>query len=222
MTATADATDSSTVEALAQTVEELQETVNEQAERIEQQAETIERLETEVDVQASNIGGCHSRVSDLTERVVDLEDNQPQPDPTGTTTAGDGGETGAQSDQTPLERICGLPEHIVDRELTANQKRARFIAKDIRDYAEKVPAGLFMDSQTITKVIAAAESKKPHTQTVARVMNFLDDLGKEDIKVKKRRGKKFVVVDPEAADRYHSRCDRGNDETPNERVIGTV
>ncbi|MDL5363914.1 hypothetical protein QRT08_18270 [Halalkalicoccus sp. NIPERK01] len=120
------------------------------------------------------------------------------------------------------ERICGLPEHIVDRELTANQERARFIAKDVRDYAEKVPAGLFVDSQTITKVIAAAEGTKPHTQTVARVMDFLNDLGKEDIKLKKRRGKKFVVIDPEAADRYHSRCDRENDDTPGERVIGTV
>ncbi|WP_238532967.1 hypothetical protein [Halalkalicoccus jeotgali] len=221
MTATADATDSSTVEALAQTVEELQETVNEQAERIEQQAEKIEQLETEIDVQSSNVGGCHSRVSDLTERVDDLEDSHTQPDPMGTT-AGDGGGTDAQNGQTPLERICGLPEHIVDRELTANQKRARFLAKDVRDYAEKVPAGLFMDSQTITKVIAAAEGKKPHTQTVARVMDFLDDLGKDDIKVKKRQGKKFVVVDPEAADRYHSRCDRGDGKTPSERVIGTV
>ena len=52
-----------------------------------------------------------------------------------------------------LERICALPEQIADRELTTNQDRARFIARDVRDYAEKAPAGLVIDSQTITKVL---------------------------------------------------------------------
>lgn len=46
-------------------------------------------------------------------------------------------ETGAQTFQTPLERICPLPEYVTDRELTANQKRARFITRDIREYAER-------------------------------------------------------------------------------------
>ena len=100
-------------------------------------------------------------------------------------------------------------------------KNARFIVRDIHDYAEKAPAGFVVDSQTIKKVIAAAEGKKPHTQTVTRVMDFLTDLGKEDVQVKKRRGKKFVV-DPEAAKRYHNRCDRKNSDTPPEGVIGTV
>ena len=38
-------------------------------------------------------------------------------------------------------------------------------------------------------------------------MNFLDDLGKVDAELKKRRGKKLVIVDPKAADCYHSCCD---------------
>ena len=41
-------------------------------------------------------------------------------------------------------------------------------------------------------------------------MDFLDDPGKEDVQLKKRRGRKFVVVDPEAATRYlthYDRCD---------------
>ncbi|ADJ16634.1 hypothetical protein C497_19419 [Halalkalicoccus jeotgali B3] len=63
------------------------------------------------------------------------------------------------------------------------------------------PAGLVLDSQTIAKVITAAEGLKPHTQTVARVMNFLEKLGKDDVEQTKRRGKKLVVVDEEAADR---------------------
>ncbi|KYH23952.1 hypothetical protein HAPAU_40310 [Halalkalicoccus paucihalophilus] len=61
--------------------------------------------------------------------------------------------TESQNVETPLERICALPEHVADRELTSNQERARFIARDVRDYAEKAPAGLVLDSRTITKVL---------------------------------------------------------------------
>lgn len=63
-------------------------------------------------------------------------------------------------------------------------------------------------------MIAAAKKTKPHTQTVARVTEFLTDLEKDAVKLKKRRRKTFVIVDPEAAGRYHSRCDRRNNETP--------
>ncbi|MFC6906724.1 hypothetical protein [Halalkalicoccus tibetensis] len=84
----------------------------------------------------------------------------------------------------------------------------------MQDYAEKAPAGLVLDSQTIAKVITAAEGTKPHTQTVARVMDFLEKLGKDDVDQTKRRGKKLVVVEEEAADRYHDRCDRLNEQAP--------
>jgi hypothetical protein len=140
--------------------------------------------------------------------------------------ASNNGTSGAQTDtteshnvETPLERICTLPEHVADRELTTNQKRARFIARDVRDYAEKAPAGLVLDSQTIAKVITAAEGSKPHTQTVARVMNFLSKLGKDEVEQTKRRGKKLVVVEEEAADRYHDRCDRDLEQPPAESVM---
>ena len=107
------------------------------------------------------------------------------------------GKTGSQDTETPLERICQLPEHLADRELTANQERARFIASDVQDYAEKCPAGLVIDSRAIKRVITASEGKRPHTQTVTRVINFLDDLGKNAVELKKRRGRKLVVFDPE-------------------------
>lgn len=65
------------------------------------------------------------------------------------------------SDQTPLETICALPEHIADDELSANQERARFIAADVHDYAKKVPAGLVIDSSTIRK-----KSSRPKREIV--------------------------------------------------------
>jgi hypothetical protein len=57
---------------------------------------------------------------------------------------------------------------------------------------------------------------------VARVMDFLDDLGKDAVELIKRRGRKLVVFDPEAVDRLanHSRCDRGGGSATGSDVIG--
>ena len=67
--------------------------------------------------------------------------------------------------------------------------------------------------------MTAAEGSKPHTQTVARVMDFLEKLGKDDVEQTKRRGKKLVVVDEETADRYHDRCDRATEQAPTGGVM---
>ncbi|WP_368085900.1 hypothetical protein [Halalkalicoccus paucihalophilus] len=64
-----------------------------------------------------------------------------------------------------------------------------------------LPAGLVLNTRIITKSSAAVEGSKPHIQTVARVMDFLEKLGKDDVEQTKRRGKKLVVIDEEAADR---------------------
>ena len=216
MTATADATDSSTVEQLITAVDKLTSTV-------EQQASRIDQLEQELADYKDHTGREHAdirhRITQTEEAVESLENRTTEGGSSGTTSRDEADETGSQ---TPLDRITALPEHMADRELTANQERARFIARDIQDYAEKAPAGLVIDSRTIKRVLTAAEEKRPHTQTVARVMNFLDELGKQDVQQKKRRGKKLIVVDPAAADRYgahHDRCDREGSSTQPESVI---
>ena len=71
----------------------------------------------------------------------------------------------------------------------------------------------------MTKVLTAAEGTTPHTQTVARVMNFLEKLRKDEVEQTKRRGKKLVVIDEEAADRYHDRCDRAKEQPSAESVM---
>lgn len=48
-------------------------------------------------------------------------------------------------------------------------------------------------------------------------MDFLDELGKQEVQQKKQRGKKIIVVDPTAVDRYgahHDRCDSAEETTP--------
>jgi hypothetical protein len=212
MTATADATDSNTVEQLIATIEDLRDTVGQQAERIDE-------LETELtDYRAHN----ERDKAEIRQKITEVENQQTDAPSEDATPGVDTDKDPSQNVETPLERICALPEHVADRELTANQERARFIARDIHDYAEKAPAGLVIDSRAIKRVITASEGKRPHTQTVARVMDFLDDLGKEDVHQKKRRGKKLVVVDPEAATRYaahHDCCDGESGPSRPEGVI---
>lgn len=120
---------------------------------------------------------------------------------------------------SPMEKIIQYSEKAVDEHLTANAERARFMAKDVATYAKKAPVGHVIDSSTVRKVIKAKEGEKPHTQTVARVMQFMDDFGKDEISLKKRRGKNIVVVDKEAAQKYHSRCDGDQATEPENTVI---
>ena len=183
----------------------------------------IEELEAELTeykrFAGSEFADVRGRITDVEAQTEELETTL-QETPTETTNVDteENGPAQTTTTETPLERICTLPEHVVDRELTTNQQRARFIARDVQDYAEIAPAGLVLDSQTIAN-ITAAEGSKPHTQTVARVMDFLEKLGKDDVEQTKRRGKKLVVVEEEAADRYHDRCDPANGQAPAEGVM---
>lgn len=114
-----------------------------------------------------------------------------------------------------MERIIQYSKDTAQEHLTANEQRARFIAKDVRDYATTVPAGLVIDSSTIRKVVTAKEGTRPHTQTVARVMESLADFGKDSVQTVKRR----VMFDEDAAERYHTCCDGGQGIEPPTAVM---
>lgn len=195
-------------------IDELGETVKQQSQRLEKKTDRIESLEEELAQHKDHTG---REFADVRGRITEVENQQTEPHSKDATSRVDTEETGSQDDRTPLERIATTPEHQVNQlGLTANQERARFIARGVKDYAEKAPAGLVISSRDIKKVIAAKEGKRPHNQTVGRVMDFLDDLGKDDVDLIKRRGRKLVVMYPEAANRMmasHDRCDGGNEST---------
>lgn len=192
----------------------------------------VDELEGELDNQSQNVSGAFAKLSANEDRIDDLEAQQATVDPANESAHpnehddadADTDDHEQEQDRTPLDTICSLPEHLATRELSANQERARFIARDVRDYAEKAPAGLVIDSRAIKRVITAKEGDRPHTQTVARIMEFLDRLGKDAVELRKRRGRKLIAVDPEAADRFasvadHDRCDRGSGPTQAMSVI---
>jgi hypothetical protein len=221
----ADATDRSTVEQLIQVVEDLQETVTRQANRIND-LETA--LANHKDHTGREFADVRARITNTETEIETVEDTVSDTDSNAGNGDNTGSETGVRNNDTPLETICSLPEYLAARELSANQERARFIGKDVRDYAEKCPAGLVIDSRAIKRVITAKEGTKPHTQTVARVMDFLEELGKDGIEQTKRRGRKLLAVDPDMADRLasadvgdHTRCDRESGPTRPEGVISS-
>jgi hypothetical protein len=123
--------------------------------------ERIEELEAELAEYKQFVGAEFAAVRG---RITDVEDQaQTRSQAAESTDTTPEDESPSQSAATPLERICALPEHVADRELTTNQERARFIARDIRDYAEKAPAGLVIDSRAIKRVVDRCRRKtSPH------------------------------------------------------------
>ncbi|WP_129116739.1 hypothetical protein [Halegenticoccus tardaugens] len=135
--------------------------------------------------------------ADIRRWVADLEDSLGE----ATSIETEGSATRSASLSTPLERIVALPDTMIDEELTANQERARFIATDVTDYARKVPAGFMIDSSSLRRVLAAKEDGSVHTETVSRVMEFLDRFGEDDVELVKRRGTRRVVFSPRLVER---------------------
>ena len=200
-------------------INELGETVEQQAQQLQEKTDRIETLEEELAQHKDHTG---REFADVRGRITEVENQQTEPHSEDATPGVEREGIGSQDDRTPLERIATTPEHQVDQlGLTANQERARFIAKGVHDYAEKAPAGLVISSGDIKKVIAAKEGNRPHNQTVARIMDFLDDFGQDDVDLIKRRGRNLIVVEPDAADRLmacNDRCDGGSGPAPS----GTV
>lgn len=109
------------LDALGERIDELEAEVERKDERIEGLEQTL--------LEYKHFAG--SEFADVRSRLDDIE-TQAQ-----TTETTEDNPTTTQPAETPLERICTLPEHVADRELTTNQERARFIACAVRDYAEK-------------------------------------------------------------------------------------
>jgi chemotaxis regulatin CheY-phosphate phosphatase CheZ len=173
---------------IADTVATLVEIVEEQADRID---ELEDRLDEEQTQRGKDDAELRGRITDTEERLNDVED-----DVSGETTPTPDTETdGSTTPETPLKRVCSLPEEAATSQLSANQRRARFVAKDVEQYASKVPAGYAITSGEISTVLRAGTDCKGRTETVSRVMDFLEELGKDAVKIVERRGTRRVILD---------------------------
>lgn len=194
---------------LEERVEELEAKLEEKDEQIKEQAQRIDQLEAELKEYRERNERDKAKVK---RRVTDLEQQPEEQEKEDAREDLDTEEEEQDRGRTPLDQVVSLPEHVAQQELTENQDRARFIAKDVLDYATKVPAGFVVTSSDIRTILAAKEDGTPHTETVSRVMNFLDGFGQDEIEIVKRHGKRRVVFTEEAATRYHNADARDQEE----------
>lgn len=179
-----------TIQSLIQIIEQQQEQIDTLQETVEDQQSTIENLEQTVDdLQEDNVRHSKER-ADLCKRVSELEEDVSDSQEGGVQTE----ETTVQEPETPLEDVVSLPEELAEDNLTANQERARFVARDIDDYSKSVPAGRAVKSSELRRVLTAKEDSSCHPQTVSRVQEQLSELGKYDVELKKTRSGEKVVV----------------------------
>lgn len=183
-------------EAMADLVEETTQEVESNAEQIETNADEIEE---EKERRIGEIEGCHSRITSVEDDLdeINVEDanldgrnqgstveNHPMTEP-----------------QTSLERVVDLDEEIIEEELTANQQRARHVATDPRHYGDKTGRGWMLTSNDVSKVLRSGTDCDGRTQTVSRVMDFLDRLGGDEVEVTTHRGTRRVYFSEAIADR---------------------
>ena len=174
--------------------------------------------------QSKYIADTCGRVTTLEDRIEqqDAETSADETASSGSSPAPDDTETQTQP-QTPLERIVSWPDEVVQTELTSNQSRARFIAQGFKKYASKAPAGYVIKSGEIANILQAGTDATGHTETVTRVMQFLDDLGSESAKIVKRRGTKRVVLTRELVERLERILEQSHrGDSPREKPLVSV
>jgi hypothetical protein len=187
------------------------EVINQLVETAKQRRQIIENLQSELsDIRdelatrakrnakhRKRISEQEDKISEQEERISELEDKTE-----GNTDGSQSSEKQPSTDKedesddqsTALEQVCALPEETAMNSLSANQKRARSVARRIKDYGKSVPAGVAITSTRIRDILSGLEDKRVHRQTVQRVADFLKRFGDGEIERKETRGGKDVVV----------------------------
>jgi chromosome segregation ATPase len=147
----------------------------------------VSDIREDTDRVSKKIADTNSRVSDLEENTnTDGSDASESDNSTDNPNGSDG--------QSALEQVVGLPDDVAMNSLSANQKRARSIAKRVDEYSKSVQAGRAITSSRMRDILSGMEDKRVHRQTVQRVMDFLKRFGDGHIDTKETRGGKKVTV----------------------------
>ena len=111
----------------------------------------------------------------------------------------------------PLRKILQWPRNVVERELTKNEALARKVAEHLPDLAKKTGKGYVITSRMIGNFFVSDQGERLHTQTVARIIDFLVRFAGEHVEVSKKHGRKRLAFDEElVAALHHDRGDIGN------------
>ena len=194
-------------------------TLDELERRVEQLSDRVDELEDENDRLRAENEELHDRVEELEQhtareraqlagRISDVEKLKEQIDAgelgteSGTESRADGGGEVGPEPQTYLETVVKMDESTASESLTPNQERARFVVRDVMAYSDHAPGGgRVLTSGRIGRVLRAGLDTTPHSETVGRVIEFIDEMGEGTTSREKRRGKWRLSIDPDAARR---------------------
>ena len=184
--------------------------VNELYERVERLEDENEQLRDDNKRLREELESVRDRAgrdrAELSSRVTELEeshdDTETEPSEGGSSASDPKGETGEDgnnaptntppSPETALEDTLRLPDGVASDSLSANQQRARSVARDIGDYAEfNHEYGNYSLTAKRLRIVLKAQSDSDaacHLETVKRVRRFLNRLGESEVSVVEDRG----------------------------------
>ena len=188
------------VTTLADTALQLTERVRDLEDRVGDVEDTTEDLEDRAEDAGEHREMLAKDLAGTQSRVADLEDGTSGDKGGGSDTETPAPDTSV-TPETALEDVTALPEHVAEESLSANQSRARFVARDVAEYTKSVPAGRALTAGDLSTVLRAGTDCRGHSQTVDRVIRLLDDLGGEDVRVVETQGQRRVVFTEDCARR---------------------
>ncbi|MFH5802410.1 hypothetical protein [Haladaptatus sp. CMAA 1911] len=103
--------------------------------------------------------------------------------------------------ESPLEQVCGMTDDEAKEHLHENQYRATRVALIAKIIGKKTPKGYVVSNKKLREELASMLGEYPNDGTVKRVRDFLDDMGKEHVRIIDHRGAKKVVFDKAFAKR---------------------
>lgn len=143
-------------------------------------------------------------INELEDRLLDVEERLEEASLGTTESTTETTET-REEEASKLLSVVTWAENQAEEYLTANQKRARDIAKDLDDYTTKTPKGYVLRSRDVRTILSAWEGGRPHDETVKRVMSFLEKFaGDEEAEDVVRGGERRLYWTREAVERYSS------------------
>lgn len=161
------------------------------------------------------IQNARKKSDDAHSRIDDTEETHNQdPDP--------GCEPDKDNSRTPMEQITALPYDMARNQLKKVHQRAKHVMMEADTWGDRTRKGIVLDSGTIRKILTSSElvDGRAHTQTVSRVMDEMEKLGKKKVSLVMKRGKRRVALDDEMVQWISNGCCDGDQPTtPGESVM---
>jgi hypothetical protein len=194
--------DQPTVQAVLNECQHLRETVTQQQDIIDAQQDRIEDQQQTIKDQVARITDLENRVAELeadSEKTRDIARSAIAKAEQATTDTDQENDTdtlpeGIDRASSPLDffancRQSKVKEVFVEQSNRANTHRAICIAKRWPEFAQERAdgSGVFFTKDHIETALTAHLDSVPHRQTIARVWDRLQDLGGDDLRVKRRR-----------------------------------